>query len=155
MNFVSRYVQISHRAFRYFRNQYEASRGKPIVAFRKNIISAAKPYKVNKASYLKRGSKIAQSGEEDLLFDQMFEIELNENYEDNYDFRNIERAEKEAKDREIFRNRSSFNAKGTNRSKSSSLVQVNTEKNRNHTNFKGGRNHNGFPSQLSFDTINN
>ena len=59
VNFVSRYVQISQRAFRYFRNQYEASVGKPIVAFRKKIIRAAKPYKINKSSYLKRGSRIA------------------------------------------------------------------------------------------------
>ena len=61
------------------------------------------PYKINKSSYLKRGSRIAQSGKEDNLFDQMFEIELNENYEDNYQFRNFERAEKEAKERETFR----------------------------------------------------
>lgn len=102
-NFISRYVQISQRAFRYFRNQYDAHTGKPIVAFRKKIISEAVPYKVNKASYLKRGSQIAQSGKEDQLFNFMFEIKLNEHYEDNFHYRDIERAEKEAREREAFR----------------------------------------------------
>ena len=58
-NFISRYVQISHRAFRYFRNRFEAQTGRPIVAFRKKIIKSAVPYMINKASYLKRGSRIA------------------------------------------------------------------------------------------------
>ena len=58
-NFVSRYVQISVRAFRYFRSRYEAQTGRPIVAFRKRIIKSAVPYRVNTASYLKRGSRIA------------------------------------------------------------------------------------------------
>ena len=48
-------------------------------------------------------SRSGKSGKEDNLFDQMFEIELNENYEDNFHFRNIERAEKEARERETFR----------------------------------------------------
>ena len=43
---------------------------------------------------MKRGSKIAQSGKEDNLFDFAFEIELNEHYEDNYLFRDIEKAVK-------------------------------------------------------------
>ena len=91
-NFVTRYVQISLRAFRYFRNRFEAKSGRPIVAFRKRIIKAAVPYKINKASYLKPGSRIAQSGKEDNLFDHMFELELNEDYEDNFNFRDQERA---------------------------------------------------------------
>lgn len=95
-NFISRYVQISQRAFRYFRNRYEAKTGRPIVAFRKKIIMAAKPYRINKGSYLKRGSRIAQSGTENALFDNMFEIELNEHYEDNFRFRDLERAQKES-----------------------------------------------------------
>ena len=93
-NFVSRYVQISLRAFRYFRNQYNAIKLEPIVAFRKRIIDDAVPYKVNKASYLKPGSAIAQSGKEDALFDNLFEIKLNDDYEDNYLFRDFERAVK-------------------------------------------------------------
>ena len=61
--------------------------GKPICAFRKYIIKHAKPYKVNKKSYLKQGSAIAKSKKEDHLFDNMFEIVLKEDYEDNYTFR--------------------------------------------------------------------
>ena len=95
-NFVNRYVQISLRAFRYFRSQYESFHGKPIVAFRKNIINTAVPLKINKDSYLKKGSRIAKSGREDNLFDCAFEIELNEHYEDNYRFRDAERAIKDA-----------------------------------------------------------
>lgn len=102
-NFVSRYVQISLRAFRYFRNAYEARTGKPIVAFRKKIIQRASRFKINKGSYLKRGSHIAKSGKEDNLFDNMFEVELNELYEDNFQFRNLERARIEAKEKDEFR----------------------------------------------------
>jgi hypothetical protein len=40
-----------------------------------------KPYKVNKDSYLKKGSRIAQSGTEDAFFDNMFELCLSEDYE--------------------------------------------------------------------------
>ena len=145
-NFISRYVQISQRAFRYFRNQYEAKVGKPIVAFRKKIISAAVPYKINKASYLKRGSKIAQSGKEDRMFDLMFEIELNENYEDNFHFRNIERAEKEAKERETFRKQCKLRS-----SKSSSFIG---KHGKTLTSKTPTRNHNGFDSKLSFASIN-
>ena len=102
-NFVSRYVQISQRAFRYFRNQYDAVSGRPIVSFRKQIVYTAKPYLINKGSYLKRGTRITQSGKEDDLFDNAFELELIEDYEDNYLFRDIERAVKEEEERREFR----------------------------------------------------
>ena len=58
---------------------------KPIVSFRKRLIESVTPYKVNKESYLKRGSAIAQSHKEDHLFEHMFEIVLCEDYEDEYD----------------------------------------------------------------------
>ena len=45
---------------------------------------------------------MANSGKEDHLFDLAMEIELSENYEDNYKFRIIERREKEQKEREQF-----------------------------------------------------
>lgn len=64
------------------------------MAFRNKIINEAVPYSINKKSYLKRGSHIAQSGKEDDLFDNTFEIKLNENYEDNFRFRDVERASK-------------------------------------------------------------
>ena len=98
-NFISRYVQISQRAFRYFKNRYEAGAGKPIVAFRKNLIESADSMTVNKNSYLKAGSQVAQSGRENDLFDNMFELILHEDYEDNADFRHVERAQKEAEER--------------------------------------------------------
>ena len=102
VNFIPRYVQISQRAFRYFKNRYEAKAGKPIVAFRKRIIKAAQGLTVNKGSYLKPGSRIAQSHKEDHLFDNMFEILLNEDYEDNYNYRDVERANKDFSDRREF-----------------------------------------------------
>lgn len=45
---------------------------------------------------------MANSGKEDHLFDLAMEIELNENYEDNYKFRIVERREKEQREREQF-----------------------------------------------------
>ena len=101
-NFIPRYVQISQRAFRYFRSRYEASRGKPIVAFRKRIVKAATVVTINKASYLKPGSRVAQSHQEDHLFDNMFEVLLHEDYEDNYDYRDEERAKQDAAERKAF-----------------------------------------------------
>lgn len=98
-NFVSRYVQISRRAFRYFRNLQDMISEKPIVSFRKRIIEAAEPYHINKSSYLKRGSRIAIAGTEDHLFDACFEIKLNEHYEDNYIYRDVERAVRNAEHR--------------------------------------------------------
>jgi hypothetical protein len=83
-NFVSRYVQISERAFRYFHSRYQSVHGKPLVGFRRDIITICKPYKVNKDSYLKKGSRIAQSGTEDALFDNMFELCLSEDYEQHF-----------------------------------------------------------------------
>lgn len=90
VNFIPRYVQISEKAFRYFRNESDSYAGKPIVCFRKKIIKSALPYEVNKASYLKPGSAITKSHKEDNLFDNMFEIVLNEDYEDNYQYRKFD-----------------------------------------------------------------
>jgi hypothetical protein len=74
----------------------------PIVAFRKTIILKATPYTVNKASYLKQGSRVFKSHKEDLLFENMFEIVLTEDYEDNWGYRNQERAISNLKQRETF-----------------------------------------------------
>ena len=75
-NFVARHVQISRRAMRYFKDNLSAFSGKPIVTLRKNQIKAAVPIKINKESYIKKGSKIYQSKQEDVLFNNAFEIEL-------------------------------------------------------------------------------
>jgi len=72
------------------------------VAFRKKIILKATPYKVNKSSYLKRGSKVYKSHKEDNLFDNMFEIILKEDYEDNVNYRNQERADSNLRQRQSF-----------------------------------------------------
>ena len=57
-NFIQRYVELSTNAFRYFENYYKSLKGVPIVCFRKKIIMKCIPYKVNKTSYLKPGSKV-------------------------------------------------------------------------------------------------
>jgi hypothetical protein len=118
-NFVQRYVQISRKAFRYFKNKFHTAGGKPLVAFRKKIILKAVPYRMeNKSSYLKPGAKITKTHTEDALFDNMFEIILNEDYEDHYLFREMEKAEIEAK------NRAEFNTM-TNRKNKKTLRKVN------------------------------
>ena len=100
VNFIPRYVQISKRAVRYFKSQKEAFAGKPLVSIRKKIIKEAIPYEVNKASYLKPGSAVTKSHKEDKLFDNMFEIVLNQDYEDNFNFRKLEKQLKYRKDSE-------------------------------------------------------
>ena len=52
----------------------------PIIQFHKTAIKYAKPYQVNKKSYLKPGTAIAKSGKENCLFDNMFEVVLKDDY---------------------------------------------------------------------------
>lgn len=128
-NFVQRYVQISRKAFRYFKNKFHTAGGKPLVAFRKKIILKAVPYLIeNKSSYLKPGAKITKTHTEDALFDNMFEIILNEDYEDNYLFREMEKADIEA------RNRAEFNTM-TNRKNKKTLRKVNRTAEKRMTTF--------------------
>ena len=110
-NFMPRYVQISRRAFRYFKNLQMVIEEKPIVSFRKTIIESAEPYHINKGSYLKKGSRITEAGTEDKLFDSCFEIKLNENYEDNYIYRDVERAVRTATKRREFHKKASISKK--------------------------------------------
>lgn len=91
-NFVKRYMQISKRAFRYFKDKAAVAGGKPLVMFRKTIIKQCVSYKANKFSYLKKGSKVYGDPLEHKLFENMFEMQLNEDYEDNYDMRDKERS---------------------------------------------------------------
>ena len=102
VNFIPRYVQVSKRAFRYFKKKNDVYSGKPLVSIRKSVIQSALPYSVNKASYLKPGSAITKSHKEDVLFDNMFEIVLNQDYEDNYNYRAIEVKEKQKRDYETY-----------------------------------------------------
>ena len=101
-NFIPRYVQISKRAFRYFKSENDKHTGKPIVSIRKTVIKTAKPYKVNKGSYLKPGSAITKSHREDKLFDNMFELILDNDYEDEVNYRKYETDLKARKDRELY-----------------------------------------------------
>ena len=98
-NFVTRYIQVSANAFRYFRTDRNWQHAKPICAIRKDTIKCAKPIKVNKNSYIKAGSHIAKTREEDPLFDNMFEIILNEDYEEVLDQRDVEWGAKILKER--------------------------------------------------------
>ena len=75
-NFQPRYVQLSYHAFRYSLNKHQSKWGKPLVAFRRKIITIARPYKVNKNSYLKKGSRVSKAGTEEVYFNNMFELEL-------------------------------------------------------------------------------
>lgn len=90
-NFVSRYVQVSKRAFRYFKDKKAAIVGKPLVSFRKHILRDVVWYNINKQSYLKAGARVTQSQLEHQLFENVFEIRLKEDYEDHSYFRDIER----------------------------------------------------------------
>ena len=73
-NFIKRYVQISQRAFRYFKSEAAAKHGLPLVSFRKRILRECVDYKVNKGSYIKSGSRIAHNKLENRLMNNMFEI---------------------------------------------------------------------------------
>lgn len=51
---------------------------------------------------MKPGARITKTHKEDDLFDNMFEIILNEDYEDHYQFREMEKAMIEARNRDEF-----------------------------------------------------
>ena len=68
------------------------------------VIKCAQPYEVNKGSYLKPGSAVTKSHKEDKLFDNMFEIVLNKDYEDHFRYRKVEADAKQRRDREKYEN---------------------------------------------------
>lgn len=121
-NFVKRYVQISKRAFRYFKDKPSVAGGKPLVAIRKHIVKQCVEYKVNKKSYIKKGARVNQNRMEHELFDNMFEMQLNEDYEDNLDYRDLER-NKMAEERKSSL-KSSFVSRGTTGSLSQKKLSV-------------------------------
>lgn len=71
-NFIQRYVQISERAFRYFKDESYSVVNKPLVAFRKSIICKVVKYDCNKGTYMKGRNKNNEL--EKTLFDHMFEV---------------------------------------------------------------------------------
>lgn len=56
---------------------------------------------MNKASYIKKGAKPSQKQEEDILFNNAFEIELDETFEDFHRGREIEKACQAAKEERL------------------------------------------------------
>ena len=58
-NFISRYVQLSARVFRYYKSKAgcESAFDSPLVSIRRRYIEEIRPIKVNKAAYLHKGSK--------------------------------------------------------------------------------------------------
>ena len=60
-NFISRYVQLSTRVFRYYKSKAgcESAFDAPLVSIRRRYIEEIRPIKVNKSAYLHKGSKIS------------------------------------------------------------------------------------------------
>ena len=75
-NFISRYVEVSTHAFRYFKSSYAAkSGGKAIVAIPNAAIAKITRFtSINKEAFLKGKRNTLEL--ETRLFDYMFEIEL-------------------------------------------------------------------------------
>ena len=67
VNFIPRYVQLSSRAFRYYRNKVasESAEDMPLVSIRRKFIQEVRPIKINKEAYLKKGAQISKSHRED------------------------------------------------------------------------------------------
>jgi hypothetical protein len=57
INFISRWVQISGRAFRYYRNQIQSFAGlsRPIVSIPKMAIESIRVLKINEEAFIKSG----------------------------------------------------------------------------------------------------
>ena len=58
INFIPRYVQLSSRAFRYYRNKVasESAEDMPLVSIRRKFIQEVRPIQINKEAYLKKGA---------------------------------------------------------------------------------------------------
>lgn len=81
-NFISRWVQISGRAFRYFRNQYQSlGLNVPIVSFPKRAIEDVCEISINQEAFLLRKNPKER---ERALFNNLFEVHLRADYEDIY-----------------------------------------------------------------------
>jgi len=74
-----------------------------LTAFRRRIIKAARPYKINKNSYLKSGARVTIKGQEEHLFDNCFELVLTEDYETNFKYRDVIKKQVEVKARNEYR----------------------------------------------------
>lgn len=85
--FVKRHCQISNKAFRYFESKIKTVSGLPLFSVRKNVIKKVAELKVDPNKYIGKGSRLANSPLELQLFNNMFEIELFEDFEDHYDYK--------------------------------------------------------------------
>ena len=89
-NFISRYVEVSTHAFRYFKSSYAAKGGSKAIVSIPNaaIVKISRFTSINKEAFLK--GKRSTLELETRLFDHMFEIELDQDYEKIYMFRDLE-----------------------------------------------------------------
>ena len=86
-NFISRWVQVSTHAFRYYKNMYGCQgTSKPLLSLPNSAILRIVPFTpVNKEAYTKGKRRRTTTDLEQRLFENMFEIELYPDYEDNED----------------------------------------------------------------------
>jgi hypothetical protein len=91
-NFISRWVQTSKHAFRYFKNFYTSQgNSKPLVAIPNAAILKITPFTdFNKESFMVGRNRRKNHDLEDRLFSNMFEIELQHDYESIYLYREID-----------------------------------------------------------------
>lgn len=92
-NFITRWVQVSAHAFRYFKNFYTAQgSSKPIVAVPNQAIIKIVPFtQLNKEAYTKTHCRNEKERDLEIrLFDNMFEIVLDQDYEKIFRFREID-----------------------------------------------------------------
>ena len=84
-NFITRWLQLSTRSFRYYKNHYHSVcyLTRPISAIPLNAILKVQKYQITNKNY-KRNNK------EKALYSFMFEIILKQDYEDFYFFREFE-----------------------------------------------------------------
>lgn len=83
-NFITRWLQVSTRSFRYYKNHYHSVcyLTRPISAIPLNAIQSVKKYSIQNKEYKRL--------KERQLYAFMFEIVLKQDYEDFYFFREFE-----------------------------------------------------------------
>ena len=82
-NFISRWVQLSTRSFRYYKNHYHSIcyLTRPIAALPLHAIQAVRPFVIENSDYKRRDKH---------LYQFMFEVALKQDYEDIFFFRDFE-----------------------------------------------------------------
>jgi hypothetical protein len=85
-------VQVSDHAFRYYKNYFTShGTGKPIISIPTEAIRSITPFtQANKEAFT-RGKTLRKDAElENRLFDNMFEIHLNKDFEEIYLYRDLD-----------------------------------------------------------------